>query len=161
MHTRHFPSFLRTTTIFANQSGYFTSLINPASNNLSISSRIIFCLFGWKLLTLCRTGLAEGRTLSLWEAIEGCIPFMSECAHAKMSWLCRRVSWMSCAWRAVRSELTCVRWVLSSEIWIVRKGSAARGSLSVGFSNCYWPGAPVGSGRGSPSLLVPTSRAIW
>ena len=38
-YTRHFPLFFFTTTIFANHSGYKTSLIAPACLSLVISSR--------------------------------------------------------------------------------------------------------------------------
>ena len=93
-HTLYFPSFLGTTTTFASQFGYSTSLTNPASNNFSTSSQIIFCLSGWNRLTFCRTGFDEGKMLSLWKATEGWIPVMLECAHAKISWFCRRVSWI-------------------------------------------------------------------
>ena len=41
---------------------------------------------------------------------------------------------------------------------MVRKGSVTEGSLSARFSNCYWPGALVGSGSGLLSLLGSAAR---
>ena len=83
--TCHFPFFFGTTTTLANQSGYLTSLINPAASNLSISVWMIFCLSGWKRRTFWWMGREEGMTLSLWEATDGWIPSILEWVQAKMS----------------------------------------------------------------------------
>ena len=137
--------------------------MNLDSSNLSISFRMTFCLSGWKRLIFCWTGLTVEKTLSLWDAIEGWIPFISECAHAKMSWFRLRVFCMLWVSSGVMRELMFVRWVLSSEIWIVCKGSTVGRSFSAGPNNCYWSHVWLGLGGVHPPswfLLLVLSGSI-
>ena len=62
MQSRHLPFAFLTSTMLANHSGYFTSLIAPAWRSLPTSSLIAFCLSRAKLL-FCLTGLKDGLML--------------------------------------------------------------------------------------------------
>ena len=108
MHTRHLPPFLKTTTTLASHSGYFASLINPAFKRLSTSAWMIWWQFGWKACTFYRTGLADGRTFNLWEALVGLIPVTFEWSQANTSAFAISTSCNRAISSSVRRELTLV-----------------------------------------------------
>lgn len=147
--------------MFASHPGYSTSLMNPTSNNFSISSWITFCLSRWNRRTFCRTGLDEVKVLRWCEATIRCISVMSEWAQVKTSRFCWNTLWSSCSSSDCKRELMCVKCPSISEIWTTFNGSASGGSLSAGCCNCYWSGGFVFLGDCSRSVLGPTSRAIW
>lgn len=161
MYTRHFPPFFGTTTIFANQLGYSTSLMNPTASSLSTLAWMIFCLSGWKHLTLYQIGREEGIILSRCEATKEWILGISEWVHVKTSSFCRSTASSISYFSGASKELT---WVTHSLLWERHKGNnglAADGSLSVGLCNCYCCSMFVCSMSGLLSLEDLDSCTIW
>jgi hypothetical protein len=85
VHIRHLPLFFLTITTFANQHGYRTSRMNPASNGLCTSAFTTATFLPDILWSFGFLGLAEGFTYSLCLIISLLTPIISEVYHVKTS----------------------------------------------------------------------------
>lgn len=79
----HFPFFFFTSTMFANQSGWWTSTMNWVSLSLSISTFMILLRLVSQFYLHWIIGLAIGSRWRRWQIIERSILNMSSSDHAK------------------------------------------------------------------------------
>ena len=109
-----FPAFFRTRTGFANHSGWYTSLMNPAASSLAISSPMALRFSSSKRRRRCFTGLEPGRIWRVCSATSLGMPGISEGFHAKMSLLARRKSTSALSY--AEESAVPMRTVLPSEL---------------------------------------------
>ncbi|GMH17416.1 hypothetical protein Nepgr_019257 [Nepenthes gracilis] len=83
-HILHFPLIFFIKTTLEGQSGYWTYLINPASNNFFTSSRMAINFSIEWFLRFCLTGFLFRSRPNLWIITRSEIPSMLAGVHAKI-----------------------------------------------------------------------------